>query len=262
MRTSYFFRSPELKSQNQRKFSIIPWTFLFGDGRGGDLPHCREYTQRILSRSKNIFCALILTNLGVCLWCNDDSAGLWNHSKRVQTPVVLIRSLSDIYPWERYEPSYPPRYGLNSISFVLEAWLCSYITHDGWYPLNEETNQTLFKLSVSNSCPNTFGKIFRFRYVLQITFSNHFSRWLRIPHEDIDLFPLDPFNHQLWRIFVRHCLVWVLNFYLAGYFKPTLITIPYHSSCNIMAEGFRFMPLGLVGLRTFRLSAWVTYEQH
>ena len=28
--------------------------------------------------------------------------------------------------------------------------------------------------------------------------------------------------------------------------------------CNIMAEGFRFMPLGLVKLRTFRLSAWVT----
>ena len=26
-------------------------------------------------------------------------------------------------------------------------------------------------------------------------------------------------------------------------------------SCNIMAEGFRFMPLGLVGLRTFQLSA-------
>ena len=30
------------------------------------------------------------------------------------------------------------------------------------------------------------------------------------------------------------------------------------SDCNIMAEGFRFMPLGLVRLRTFRLGAWVT----
>ena len=28
--------------------------------------------------------------------------------------------------------------------------------------------------------------------------------------------------------------------------------------CNIMAEGFQFMPLGLVRLRTFRLYAWVT----
>ena len=30
------------------------------------------------------------------------------------------------------------------------------------------------------------------------------------------------------------------------------------ATCNIMAEGFRFMPLGLVRLRTCRLSAWVT----
>ena len=28
--------------------------------------------------------------------------------------------------------------------------------------------------------------------------------------------------------------------------------------CKIIADGFRFMPLGLVRLRTFRLSAWVT----
>ena len=28
--------------------------------------------------------------------------------------------------------------------------------------------------------------------------------------------------------------------------------------CNIMAEGFRLMPLGLVRLRMFRHSAWVT----
>ena len=28
--------------------------------------------------------------------------------------------------------------------------------------------------------------------------------------------------------------------------------------CNIMAEGFRFVPLGLVRLRNLRLSAWVT----
>ena len=29
-----------------------------------------------------------------------------------------------------------------------------------------------------------------------------------------------------------------------------------------MAEGIRFMPLVLVGLRTFRLSAWVAWVQH
>ena len=30
------------------------------------------------------------------------------------------------------------------------------------------------------------------------------------------------------------------------------------SLCNIMAKGFRFMPLSLVRLRTFRLSTWVS----
>ena len=34
------------------------------------------------------------------------------------------------------------------------------------------------------------------------------------------------------------------------------------STCYIIAEGFRFMPLGLVGLRTFRLSTWVSWVQH
>ena len=29
-------------------------------------------------------------------------------------------------------------------------------------------------------------------------------------------------------------------------------------TCNIIAEGFRFMLLGLVRLRTFRLSTWVS----
>ena len=37
---------------------------------------------------------------------------------------------------------------------------------------------------------------------------------------------------------------------------------PRTNRCNIMAEGFRFMPLDVVRLRTFRLSAWVTCVQH
>ena len=45
---------------------------------------------------------------GVSSWCNVWSAGLQNRSKRVQTPVALLRSLSDKYPWERYESPYPP----------------------------------------------------------------------------------------------------------------------------------------------------------
>ena len=44
------------------------------------------------------------------------------------------------------------------------------------------------------------------------------------------------------------------------FFSPRLVIIPRLNnpvwySCNIMAEGFRFMPLSLVRLRTFRLSA-------
>ena len=50
--------------------------------------------------------------------------GLRNRSTRVRTPVMLLRSLSDKYSWERYEPPYPSSYGLNSISVVLlERWL-------------------------------------------------------------------------------------------------------------------------------------------
>ena len=47
--------------------------------------------------------------------------GLWNHSKRVRTPVALLRSLSGKYPWERYDPPYPPSYGLNSTTIVLRG---------------------------------------------------------------------------------------------------------------------------------------------
>ena len=39
--------------------------------------------------------------------------------KRDRTPVARLRTLSGKYPWERYEPPYPPSYGLNSITTVL-----------------------------------------------------------------------------------------------------------------------------------------------
>ena len=61
---------------------------------------------------------------GVSLCCNGKSDGLRNRSKRVHTPVVLLHSLSGKYPWERYEPPYPPSYGLNStITVLLGEWL-------------------------------------------------------------------------------------------------------------------------------------------
>ena len=57
-------------------------------------------------------------------WCNGFSDGLRNRSKRVRTPVALLRSLSGNYPWERHEPPYPPNYELNSTNtFRLGEWL-------------------------------------------------------------------------------------------------------------------------------------------
>ena len=50
--------------------------------------------------------------------CNGSTAGLWNRSKRIWIPVTLLCSLSDKYPLERYEPPYPPNYGLNSTTTI------------------------------------------------------------------------------------------------------------------------------------------------
>ena len=61
---------------------------------------------------------------GVPSSCNGYSDGLRNRSKRVRTPVTLLRSLSAKYTWERYERPYPPSYGLNSTTTVLLGeWL-------------------------------------------------------------------------------------------------------------------------------------------
>ena len=47
-----------------------------------------------------------------------------NKETKPNHPVALLRSLSGKYPWERYEPPYPPSYGLNSTTTVLLGeWL-------------------------------------------------------------------------------------------------------------------------------------------
>ena len=46
-----------------------------------------------------------------------------NAGQRNRSGFELLRSLSDKYPWERYEPPYPPSYGLNSpTTVILERW--------------------------------------------------------------------------------------------------------------------------------------------
>ena len=74
----------------------------------------------------------------VSSWCNGERDGLRNRSTRVRTPVALLRSLSGKYPWERYEPHYPPSYGLNSTTTVLLCeWLWHLITYKGWYAIKQ-----------------------------------------------------------------------------------------------------------------------------
>ena len=65
---------------------------------------------------------LLILYQGVSSWCNGYSDGLRNRSTRVRSPVLLLCSLSGKYPWERYEPPYPSRYGLNS-TVLLGEWL-------------------------------------------------------------------------------------------------------------------------------------------
>ncbi len=58
-----------------------------------------------------------------------------NNLKIVDMPLnkeTKHSSLSDKYPWERYEPPYPPSYGLNSTTIVLLGeWLWHKITNKG-----------------------------------------------------------------------------------------------------------------------------------
>ena len=43
-------------------------------------------------------------------------------SKRVRTPVALLRSLSELYSWENYEPLYSSSNGLNiNVTILLQG---------------------------------------------------------------------------------------------------------------------------------------------
>ena len=42
-------------------------------------------------------------------------------NKLLISKTQLLRSLSGKYPWERYEPPYPPSYGLNSTTTILQG---------------------------------------------------------------------------------------------------------------------------------------------
>ena len=76
----------------------------------------------------------MITNLifnHVLIMLTNANYGLSAQALSIRTPGALLWSLSDKYHWEKYEPSYPPSYGLNTITAVLlEGWLWQ-ITHEG-----------------------------------------------------------------------------------------------------------------------------------
>ena len=67
---------------------------------------------------------------------------LWHHNKRVWTQVSHLRSLSDKYARERYEPPYPPAFdfkwstkvdmSLNKETKLLSSTLQDIVTHNIW----------------------------------------------------------------------------------------------------------------------------------
>ena len=72
--------------------------------------------------------------------------------KRVRIPDALLRSLLGKYPWERYEPPYPPSYRLNStITVLLGEWLWHKLTYKGLYP-NKQRNQRNQLYQFFNDC--------------------------------------------------------------------------------------------------------------
>ena len=64
--------------------------------------------------------------------------GRSSHGVEVKILNTLLRSLSDKYPWGRYEaPHLSPSYGLDSAITVLWHW----ITHETDMTLNKETER-------------------------------------------------------------------------------------------------------------------------
>ena len=84
---------------------------------------------------------------GVSSWCDGLRDRLRNCSKRVRIPVALLRSLSGKYPWERYEPPYPPIYGINSTTTVLLGE-CLMALNNLQMPLSKKTKPYSFRSNI------------------------------------------------------------------------------------------------------------------
>ena len=102
------------------------------------------FTYQPLKTTRTFKHIILETRLWVSLWCSGWSVGLQSRNKRVRCPLTLLVSLSDKYPWGRYEPPYPPGYGLyNTSIFLQERWLCHWITYKGWYAIKQRNRNLL-----------------------------------------------------------------------------------------------------------------------
>ena len=112
-----------LKEVYQAKNDLLGWLVL-GISTPIELFYIKEDLTVTVSKYiwyKNVFWQPLLNGGGVMVKALNYGI-VW---KRVRTPVAILRYLSDKYPWERYEPSYHPRYGLKSTTIVLlEGWIC------------------------------------------------------------------------------------------------------------------------------------------
>ena len=73
----------------------------------------------IFVSSKYFYLIIVICTESVSSWCNSYCPILRNHSKRVRTPLSLLRSISDKFYWKSYGLPYLLSYGLNSSTAVL-----------------------------------------------------------------------------------------------------------------------------------------------
>ena len=109
----------------------------------------------------------------------------------------------------------------------------------------------------------TFG--YQFRFLIQlIKLFGESGVFRNFSPNTIFIFSIPSFYMIFFfSTFIRwHMLYWVYPFSSHFLFRTCCLDqiaiYIYIYICNIMAAGFRFMPLGLVMLRTFRFSAWVS----
>ena len=102
-----------------------------------------------------------------------------------------------------------------------------------------ELTRKIWRIKTQNNLRNLFPPwILKMQFFLPIRINDKSSSWKKI---------------WFWT-YLNYTNKWRAEYFFCKY-GIVLYLVNYQ--CNIMAEGFRFMPLGLVRLSTFRLGTWV-----